>query len=81
MAAWEVLASFRARRTGRTKPYPPLTLSLSYVLLALFYVYKAVRAPDGFNAFMAVCWSILGLLYTVRAVRQFRTGNKEETEP
>jgi len=78
MAAWEILASIRARRTGRSRPYPPLSLSLSYVLLALFYVYKAVRAPDGFNIFMAVCWSILGLLYAVRAVRQLRTGNKEE---
>lgn len=81
MAVWEVLASILARRRGGTRPYPPLSLSLSYVLLALFFVYKAVRAPDGFNVFMAVCWSILGLLYTVRAVRQFRTGNKEETEP
>lgn len=74
MAAWEVLASIRARRTGRTRPYPPLSLSLSYVLLALLYVCKAVRGPTGFNVFMAVCWSILGLLYTVKAVRQLRTG-------
>jgi len=80
MAVWEALASVRARRTGRTRPYPPLTLNLSYVLLALFYAYKAVRGPTGFNVFMAVCWSILGLLYAVRAVRRLRTGNKEEAE-
>ncbi len=80
MGAGEVLMSIRARRTGRSRPYPPLSLNLSFVLLAVFFVYKAVRGPAGFNVTMAVCWSILGLLYAVRAVRQLRTGNKEETE-
>ncbi len=80
MAAWEVLASIRARRTGRSRPCPPLSLNLSYVLLALFFVYNAVRETTGSNVFMAVCWSILGLLYAVKAVRQLRTGNKEEVE-
>jgi len=78
MAAWEAWASARARREGRARTSPPLSLSLSCILLALMFVYRGAREPDGFNVFMAVCWAVLGVLYGVKAARQLRAGNKEE---
>lgn len=59
-----------------------IILYVAFVILALSSVFRAAAEPTGFNAGMAVCWSVLGALYAVKAVREFRAADikKEEVQ-
>ena len=79
LSAWEVRRAFRVRRTGGGNVWSP-TLDIAYVILALCNIGRGIAEPTGFNVGVAVCWSILGVLYAAKALRELRGEDTKKEE-
>lgn len=79
LALWEGRTALRAYRRKQCPGRHP-TMNLAYVLLALCSIARAIAEPTGFNVGIAVCWSILGVLYAVKFAREIRAEDREKEE-